>query len=64
MNLTCITRLKYYLRVMIVISVCHMIVQGAITKDIIDIVCSVLITFSLFLVLPPLQNGDSAASAS
>ena len=33
---------------MIVISVCHNIVQGAITEDPIDIVCSVFNTFSLF----------------
>ena len=50
---------------MIAISVYHNIVQGAITEDPIDIVCSVLTTFSLFLVLPlPQQNGDSAVSAS
>ena len=33
---------------MIVISVCHNIVQGAITEDIIGIVCTVFDTFPLF----------------
>ena len=62
---TFIRPLKYYLRAMIAISVYHNIVQGAINEGPIYIVCSVLTTFSLFLVLPPLQqNGDSAASAS